>query len=395
MLPSVIDSDERRVAALRQYGVLGRPPRSDLQALVDLAALVCDVPMATINLITDSEQHQVAAVGFDASVCRREDSMCAVTIGLDGPVVVPDASADDRFRTNPFVTGEIGDVRFYAAHQLRTPDDTVIGTLCVFDTVPRELSDDQRHALQTLAERVVDVLELSLVSQRYAAANERLAASNERLAAFAGQVSHDLKNPLTAITMSLEMVIDEADEVPGAQDLVPLLQRASRGAGRMQTMIGELLAFARGGAAPEVRPVDLGAVVEAVREDLGATAAASVEVPEPLPTVTADPVQLSAVLQNLVANGLKFRRDGVEPCVRVTADRRDGHWVVEVADNGRGVPDEHKARVFEPFERLDRSVPGTGIGLATCRRTVEAHGGRIGLRDAPGGGTVVWFELPA
>ena len=387
--------DEHRDAAIEVYDVVGRPARQDLVALVELAALVCDVPMGAINLITSHEEHQVATVGFAASVCRREDSLCATTITLDSPVVVPDASQDDRFRDNPFVTGALGRVRFYAAHQLTTPDGTVIGTLCVFDEEPRVLGSEQEHALANLAARVVDVLELEVTTRRLMVANARLATSDERLAAFAGQVSHDLKNPLTAVTMSLEMALEEADEAEDADMLVSLLDRAARGADRMQSMINDLLAFARGGSAPEVAEVDLDGLVGEVLEGLAPVLGAAVVESGDLPIVPGDPVQLRTVVQNIVANALKFSREGVDPHIGITADQLDGHWRVQVTDNGRGVAEEKRALVFEPFARIDKSVPGTGIGLATCRRIVEAHGGRIGLTGAPGGGSTVWFLLPA
>ena len=102
--------DAQRVAEIGRYRVLVDPPRADLLALVEIAAQVADVPMATINLITDTEQHQIATHGFDASVCSREDSMCNVVLGAGAPVIVPDASDDARFRDNPFVTGAIGSV---------------------------------------------------------------------------------------------------------------------------------------------------------------------------------------------------------------------------------------------------------------------------------------------
>ncbi len=307
----------------------------------------------------------------------------------------PDARQDARFRNNPFVTGEIGDVRFYASYQLHIPDGTVIGTLCVFDVEPRTLSPEQERALAGLAARVVDVLELELTTRRLVAANERLGASNERLAAFAGQVSHDLKNPLTAVTMSLEMALDEAEELADAEMLGSLLERANRGADRMQRMINDLLAFARGGTPPEVVQVDLDALVGEVLEDLaGVLGSATIEAGD-LPTVPGDPVQLRAVVQNLVANALKFTRDGIDPRVCVTAEHLEGHWRVEVTDNGRGIPEDKQDQVFEPFARIDKTVPGTGIGLATCKRIVEAHGGRIGITTPANGGTVVWFLLPS
>lgn len=376
--------DAPRVAEIGRYRVLTNPPRTDLLALVEVAAQVAQVPMATINLITDTEQVQVATHGFDASVCRREDSMCNVVLHDGAPVVVPDASADERFRDNPFVTGILGEVRFYATHQLRTPAGIVIGTLCVFDTVPRTLTDAQEHALIGLADRVVDLLELDLRTRE-------LNRSNEQLAAFAGQVSHDLRNPLTAVTMSLQMIAEELDPEDARSFLV---QRALGGAGRMQSLIDELLAYARVGAELQRVPVDLAAALGDVREDLAAPLADAIVVAGELPTVTGDPVQLRAVLQNLVANAAKFTRPGQPPYIEVDGTRiRDG-WRIEVCDRGPGIPEDQKDRVFLPLARIDEEVDGSGIGLSTCRRIIEAHGGRIGLSNAVYGGTCAWFELP-
>ncbi|WP_395694844.1 ATP-binding protein [Nocardioides sp.] len=385
MTTPLLESDATRVAEIGKYQVLVDPPRADLHALVEVAAQVAQVPMATINLITDTAQHQVAAHGFDAAVCAREDSMCNVVLHDGGPVVVPDASRDERFRENPFVTGVLGSVRFYATHPLVTPEGVVIGTLCVFDTVPRELGADQEHALVALADRVVDLLELELRTRE-------LRRSNEALAAFAGQVSHDLRNPLTAVTMSLSMIGEQAGADEGLEFLVA---RALGGAQRMQSLIDDLLAYARVGAELRRVPVDLGAVLDDVREDLAALLADATVVVGELPTVLGDPVQLRAVLQNLVANAAKFTRPGQAPHLEVDGTRIGTMWRVEVCDRGPGIPEDQRERVFEPLARIDHDVEGSGIGLSTCRRIVEAHGGRISLTNAAYGGTCAWFELPA
>ena len=381
--------------AIARYRVLDEPGGRDLQALVELAALVCDVPNAAINLITRDHQHQVAAAGIDPSVCSREDSMCAVVLDDPAPVVAPDASVDPRFAENPFVSGAIDTVRFYASAPLVTPEGTTIGRLCVFDTQPHELAAERAAVLQVVAERVVDVLELRLRSRQLELSQAELSRSNELLTLFAGQVSHDLRSPLTAILANTELLATEPAVV--ADPVVTELVTATYDAGRrMAGLIDTILGYARVGSEVERRAVRLDEVLTHVLDDLGPVIAQrSARVThEPLPEVAGDATLLYAVLQNLVANAVKFTPPERTPEVHVAAARDGDAWRVAVTDNGRGIPSADRDHVFALHARGDRSVQGSGIGLATARRAVEAHGGRIGVDDAPGGGTVVWFTLP-
>lgn len=399
-------TDARRVRALERYDALGEVPRRDLEAVVELVAGACAVPMASINLLTATHQHQVATYGFDAAICAREDSMCNVVLADRTTVAVPDAAADPRFVDNPFVTGVLGDVRFYASHPLTTPEGVVIGRLCVFDVVARELDASQQRALAVVADRVVEIFELAVRTRHLAAALEReeemredLLVSNERLAAFAGQISHDLKTPLSSLLLSLELMVAElADAGPAvgprtSREVAALAERALGSARRMAGLVDDVLEFALVGASP-TGPVDLAEVLDQVREDLGHELTGVPVLADHLPTVTGDAVQLRSLLQNLLANAARFRDPARDLVVQVHATRLDRAWHVEVADNGRGIAPEDLERVFAPLVRADRSVPGSGIGLATCRRVVEAHGGRIGLRRGEPHGTVAWFELP-
>jgi signal transduction histidine kinase len=392
--------DEIRVAQIRRYGLAPSPPRADLVELVEVAALVAGVPMATVNVITAAEQWQVAATGFEAAMCQREDSMCTLVLEGGTPVVVPDASRDERLRDNPFVTGKLGHVRFYASFPLRTPTDVVIGTLCVYDTVPGSLSPAQERALASLADRVVDQLELEMRTRALSGYVEELhqrqaelVASNDRLAAFAGQVSHDLRNPLAAVTTLLQALARDHGSLPPASRM--LLRRALDGTARMSRLIEELLAFARLGGRLTRERVDLNAVVAEVFDDLADDLSHASVTAGKLPVVWGDAVQLRAVIQNLLGNAVKFTRPAERPTIEVTGGWTGDCWRVEVTDRGPGVPAELRERMFEPLARCDESVEGSGIGLATCRRVIQAHGGRIGLDDAPEGGTCAWFELPA
>jgi signal transduction histidine kinase len=141
--------------------------------------------------------------------------------------------------------------------------------------------------------------------------------------------------------------------------------------------------------------VDLNAVMAEIRDDLAGDLDEVDLLVDRLPVVCGDRTQLRAVLQNLVANAVKFTRPLRAPRVTVTAPPVESGWRLEVADNGPGVPAAERERVLEPMVRgSGTEVDGTGLGLAICARVVQAHGGTMGLTDGPDGGACVWLELP-
>lgn len=394
--------DVERDDELARYAVLVDPPGNDLQALVDLVAQVCGVPTAAINILSSQHQHQVATIGFDASVCSREDSMCALVLDEPRAVVVSDASLDHRFATNDFVTGVLAAVRFYASAPLVTPDGLVLGRLCVFDDVPRTLTTDQERALETLSNQVMDILELRLRSRalenslrELTAVRDELRRSNEHLAHFAGQISHDLRSPLTAILANAEMLAEEpAVEVDA--ELHSMVEAVSSAGHRMNRMIEEMLGLAVEGGQLDLAPTSLPDVVDHVLTDLrpAVTQSGARITIEELPTVHSDPDMLYSIVLNVMTNALKFTRPGITPEVHVHATDLGDRWRVRVDDNGPGIPAPRRESVFEAFERGGSSAPGHGIGLATTRRLVDAHGGRCGVDASPAGGASVWFDLP-
>ncbi|MEO2135231.1 GAF domain-containing sensor histidine kinase [Microbacterium sp.] len=389
----ITDAAARR-EAIADYRIVGAPAEPNLEGLAALATTLCHVSGAAVNIIDDRYQYQVATAGVDAAICDRDDSMCAVVLPDARHVWVADASVDDRFAENPFVTGARGRVRFYASSPLITPAGVAIGTLCVFDDHAGTLTAEQSSALDLLAGQAVEVLELRRLTHE-------LERSNDQLAHFAGQISHDLRNPLTALMGQIDLALDGVDDGDGSR-ATHALHRADAAAARMNVMITELLAYARvGGAEAHRERVALGPLVEGVIADLERAVAAfdariTVRI-DPDDAIVCDPALIAVLLQNLLANALKFAAAaGVAPVVELDAQRGPTGWAITVDDNGPGVAAQLRDRVFDIMERGDAAdVPGLGLGLATSRRIVQAHGGRIGIEDAALGGARLRVSLPS
>jgi signal transduction histidine kinase len=253
--------------------------------------------------------------------------------------------------------------------------------------------------VNTMRERILQ--ELSAVQE----ANEALAAhaadlqrSNAELEQFAYVASHDLQEPLRKVTSFCQLLQrryggqldDKADQY---------IEFAVDGAKRMQVLINDLLAFSRvGRSAADLGPVSSDAALAGARANLATQIAKAGAVIEagPLPTVRAQPALMTAVFQNLLGNALKFRGDQ-PPRVVVTADRDGAFWSFSVSDNGIGIEPQYADRVFLIFQRLhDKATyPGTGIGLAMCRKIIEYFGGRIWLDTSVTEGARFCFTLPA
>jgi signal transduction histidine kinase len=210
------------------------------------------------------------------------------------------------------------------------------------------------------------------------------------LRSYADVVAHDLSEPISGISILVRLLERRAAEPPSAD----VLRQLRTSAERARDLIDGVLVYARAGEL-STEPVALGALMTDVAGDLRASlerAGATLEVGE-LPHVEGDPRQLRRVLQNLLANAIKFR--GVEPPrIEVSSFRDSQEWVLTVRDNGVGVDPEQASHIFGMFSRADHEIDGTGIGLAVCRRIVEAHGGRIWVESPAGGGSAFRFTLP-
>jgi light-regulated signal transduction histidine kinase (bacteriophytochrome) len=242
-----------------------------------------------------------------------------------------------------------------------------------------------------------DISERREWEEALARRSAELEQSNAELQQFAYVASHDLQEPLRMVVSFLELLkrryvgkLDhEADE---------FIQFAVDGGLRMQQLIQDLLRYSRTGSRElAVELVDSGEVLDEAMVGLGPAIADSKArvMHGDLPHVQADRVQLGQLFQNLIANGIKFHGDAA-PRVEVGAERAAGGWVFSVRDNGIGIPPDQMDRIFRVFQRLhsQSEYPGSGIGLAICKRIVERHGGRIWVDSMPGKGTTFFFTIP-
>jgi PAS domain S-box-containing protein len=224
-----------------------------------------------------------------------------------------------------------------------------------------------------------------------------LARSNAELEQFAYVASHDLQEPLRAIAGYCQLLqrryVGRLDT-----DADEFIAFAVDGATRMQRLIEDLLCYSRVGTRGKpFEPTDCNAVFEQSLVNLKtAIAESGAQITRTdLPTVPGDRSQLEQLFQNLLSNAIKFRHDN-PPRIRVGAEVEGDHWVFSFADNGIGIESRFADRIFAIFQRLHtrREYPGTGIGLAICKKIVERHGGRIWMRSSPGKGSTFYFTLP-
>jgi PAS domain S-box-containing protein len=253
---------------------------------------------------------------------------------------------------------------------------TVVGAVIAFNDITQ-----RREAEQKL--------------QEVAVALER---SNKELEQFAYVASHDLQEPLRMVASYVQLLARRYKDKLDA-DANDFIGFAVDGAKRMQTLINDLLAYSRVGtrAKPlvlldsEVVLRDALRNLEVAVDESGAQIAH-----DKLPLVHGDATQLSQLFQNLLSNAIKFRRQGEAPQIYLGAERRDSEWVFSVRDNGIGMDLRHADRIFQIFQRLHTrdEYPGTGIGLAVCKKIVERHGGRIWVESKLGQGSTFCFTLP-
>jgi signal transduction histidine kinase len=427
-LESYAAAEERATASLDELGSLVADDRSLARDVDGVRALVDGwqerVAQPIIEASTEAEQAAVRTLEFEQDGLRRVEALRASIDGIENQLLVVradkvrDLNGAARRSTWAMVL-QVGGVVLAGMLLLLALTRLVIGPIEQLGRDARKVAaGDLRHVVRghgspdlarlgadvdAMRLRILaEVEQLSDATADLERQTEELARSNSDLEQFAYVASHDLQEPLRKVSSFCQLLqkrySDQLDE--RANEYINF---AVDGAKRMQDLINDLLAFSRVGRTTEsFEPVDLGEIVDdvvGVLDPAIEAAGATVTVGE-LPVVMGDRRLLSATVQNLVANALKFRGEA-PPTVDISAARGDGpdgpEWVVTVADNGIGINPDYGEQIFVIFKRLHGKAEyaGTGIGLALVKKIVEFHGGRVWLEAHPPPGSTFKLALPA
>jgi signal transduction histidine kinase len=395
-------NEAQRLEQLYRYSILDTEFEESYNELAEIAAYICNTPIALITLVDKDRQWFKAVVGADVRETPRDVSFCAYAIHSPQVLVVPDATQDERFADNPFVLQE-PHVRFYAGAPLVTKDGFMLGTICAVDLCPRELNQHQIRALEVLSRQVVSQMELRLSHRRLREYAEQLQKLNTNKDRFFSSLAHDLKTPFNAILNLTQILKEDADNLDQAdiKELAQDIHATSEQAYKLMDNLLQWSLFETGAMRYQPAPLSLQEIavnVTSLLRPLASTKgvhlciASSEDV-----LVYADRQMVHSILQNLVTNAIKFTPAGGKVSISFVAS--DNNAVVTVADTGVGMNEAQMQRIFSdgyvcPSTKGTAGEMGTGLGLLLCRQFVEQNGGRIRVMSELNKGTTFTFTLP-
>ncbi|OJJ23782.1 histidine kinase [marine bacterium AO1-C] len=398
-IPETYHSEKERLANLHSYSILDTLPEEDFDAITTLAAQICGTSISLISLIDDKRQWFKSRVGLDVNETPRELAFCTHAIRTpEIPLVIPDARLDDRFENNPLVTGE-PKVIFYAGIPLNTAEGFPLGTLCVIDHEPQELSEQQMQALQALSCQVVKLLELRKNKKQLETVNRELEQKNYDLQQFVRVAAHDLKAPLNNIEM-ITNLLKEVTEVANDEEGNKLVNMIGSASENLRTLVDGLLTYYQSDSIAKniAIQINLTELVQSLKQLLSWDDSVQVQLQSSLRFVELNEVLIQQILLNLLTNAFKYNDKDIAKIDVSVELRSDNFYRFCVKDNGPGIMPNFQEKIFELFTiatNFDRfGNKGNGLGLATVQKLVNTSGGQIWVASKVGEGATFTFTLP-
>lgn len=399
-----------RLEALAETGLLDSLPEESFDRYTRLARSLLGADVSLLSLVDRDRQYFKSESGLSGELLatRQNDisySFCRFVVESGEAFVIEDASHDPRVRSNPAVT-ELG-IGSYLGMPVSTSEGYILGSLCAVGMTSRNWSPTDLKNLADLAAAVTREIELA---EQFSAVKHALGRTqkhqSDREKELRGIV-HDLRTPAAAVSSCLLMFSRENQSLPPeGRELIDLSREST---GQMLEMIERILETDRirsGGVVAQIRPVSVSSLLRRVGRTVrpfADEAGVRLEFPlvEHLVHLKADEKLIERVLLNLLTNAVKYSPTGSVVSVGVIpeSERGEAFCRITVTDQGPGVPDDEKEAIFSEFttgtNRGNHGLPSFGIGLSFCKSAVDLHQGKIGVDDAPGGGSRFYCRLPA
>lgn len=390
-------NENERLAALASYHILDTPPEQEYEELALLAAEICQTPISLIGMIDDKRHWFKSAIGTEMVENTKERAFCVHTILKPEEVlVVEDMRKDVRFASNPLVTGD-PNILFYAGVPLVNDEGFALGTLCVMDLMPKELTAHQVSALKILAKQVITRMELQKKLAELETANEVLLEANTFIQKFASTTAHDIKNPLSSILLTSQLLQMRLRK-DGDERNMNLVDINISSTKKLLSLVDEMLEYSK---TPSIllsnqHSVDLCELLNRVINMLDIPEGVKIILPPNSRSIVCTTVAVEQIFLNLLTNAIRYN-DKAETNIRILFREEDDCYSFKVADNGIGIAEENLKKIFNEHivlntaDRFDKK--GNGLGLNTVKTLVEKLQGKIEVESVIGKGSTFIFSL--
>ncbi|WGD34628.1 GAF domain-containing sensor histidine kinase [Olleya sp. YS] len=393
--PEFPKNEHERISCVKEYKLLDTLPESDFDNITSLVATICNVPISLITLLDTERNFLKSHHGVDIQESPRDISFCGHAILQDDDIfIVEDSRKDKRFHDNPLVEGF--KAIFYAGVPLRNEEGLALGTLCIYDHEPRQLTDLQKKALVTIAKQVMNLFDLRLNNRLLDETKQELTDRNTELNKFASHVSHDLKSPLANI-ISLTNFLKEEEGNSFTEESVEYINFIEESAESLKNYIDGILIHYK---ANELLNADKENIsIQKLFEDVQRIHLLDTEhlqIENVQHNAFINKAAATQVLLNLVDNALKYNNKPSPKVILAFSENAD-YYLFKVTDNGNGIAKEQQNEVFKLFNnnnQIDaKGNKGTGIGLFTVKSLVKKLGGTISLKSEIGKGSTFQFTI--
>lgn len=379
-----------RLDVLKKYHILDTPPDGSFDGITKLAAKLLKVPISIISLVDVDRIWFKSKYGVDIPEVPRDPGLCASAILEEDFYLVEDARNDPRTMVNPLVAGEFG-LQFYSAVPLRTKEGYNLGTLCVIDREPRKPTSEEIEILKSLAELVMNQIELRLEARTAIQHHHKILNTT----------AHDLKNPVAIMPLLADLIMENKENPAAIDDISKQIKDAGR---RMANTINSLIDSAiedSDSMQLRLKSVSLARLLKGVVDANLAPARKkgqelTLEIQEKC-KIYADPRKITEVVDNVISNAIKF--SGANQKIAVSLKKAGPNAVITVKDNGPGLTRDDLKNLFRRFTSLSAEPTGgessTGLGLFIAKEIVQAHKGKIYAEsEGKGKGASFTIEFP-